>query len=872
MAGRGPGSTTPATPDAEPAASAPARSDAGRRTSLLTLALVLASTLLLWRFWPDGPVGDSVPLRWWSIAVIAAVTDMLVFRVEFRRETYTFTFAEVVLVLGLFLAPPGHLIVGRLLGELGVLALKERQSPRKIALNLASFYAECAVMLVGFGALAGGRSIEQPVAWLLALGAVIVAELVGFLTVGTVIRWHGGSVDLRRVVVAGLLTAPVNTSLGLTAGILLVVRPWATLLLTGVAVFLVVTYRSYAALSTRHQSLTLLYDVTRLMSGSKRPDAVLEAMSGQARELLRAERAQIWVAEEGGGFLAVQVDAGGLVAPAAGTSAARALLAHFAEHRGVVMVTKASAVGPTSEFAALLGSTDCMVAPITDGDAVVGAIAVIDRIGELSTFEPSDARIFGTLAGHASEALGNSRLIDRLHDEARRREHDAHHDALTGLPNRVLFRHRLLDRLEAARADGSWVTVAVMDLDGFKDINDTLGHQAGDLVLGEIARRLDRTVDDSVTVARLGGDEFALVFGNGTSRDDAQQFAALVGEVVAAPIPIGGLMLEVGVSIGLASSTTDGTEPDLLVQRADVAMYVAKAGGGGFQFYRADTDENTPRRSAMTNEIRTAVDAGQIACVYQPEVRLADGVIVGVEALVRWEHPVFGTVLPEEFLPLAERTGVVPALTSFVLATAIEQAGRWAAAGHRLGVSVNLGTRNLLDAELTSTVARLVATHDLDPCLLTLELSEVDVMADPSRSIKVLGELAAIGVRVAIDGFGIGASSLPVLQRLPVSELKIDRSLVVPVGRDVDAARLVAAVVGLARSFGIAAVAVGIEDEATERELRTMGVAVGQGLHLYAPCRASELAAVLTAAAQPPSARTTQSATNVARSSTGISS
>ncbi len=819
----------------------PPRLDATFKTSALTIALAVLASVALWRWWPDSEGFSGAPLRWWSVAVIAMVTDVLVFHLEFRREAYTFTFAEVLLVLGMFLAPPGHLIIGRLIGELVVLTLKERQPLRKVALNLSMFYAECSALILIHQLLGGDLSIEHPVAWIGALAAVVAAEMVGFLTVAKVIRWHGGPVDLRSIVFAGLLTAPVNTSLGLTAGILLSDQPWATILLSGVAAFLFVAYRSYAALSVRHESLSLLYDFTRLMSGSKRPDVVLEAILIQAKDLLRAERAEIWIPDGGGNFVALQVDDEGLAEPPERSAVGPPLIERFGLGPAAIVVTKRDQTPSSREIAAGFESADCMIAPITETGRVVGFIAVLDRIGEMTSFEPSDARMFETLASHASIALENGRLIDRLHDEALQREHEALHDALTGLPNRVLFHRRLLEQLADAESDGSSVAVAVMDLDGFKDINDTLGHQAGDLVLGEIARRLTRSVDRTMTVARLGGDEFALLFPRHATLEEVEQCASRVREVISTPMPMEGLMLEVGVSIGLATSLTEGTQAELLLQRADVAMYASKTSGGGYSFYRPDTDENTPRRLALTNDLRTAIESRQLFCLFQPKATLSDGRIVGVEALVRWRHPTLGMVFPDEFIPIAERSELISALTLFVLETSLKQARTWADAGLQLGVAVNLSMRNLLDVDLPIAVGDLIAASGVVPERVTLEITESNVMSDPARTINVLNELSELGVRLSIDDFGTGYSSLSHLHRLPADEIKIDKSFVIPMADDPGAESLVRSIVDLAHNLGLSVVAEGIEDEKTWERLRSLGCEIAQGYYLARPISAEEV-------------------------------
>ncbi|HSB88300.1 MAG TPA: diguanylate cyclase, partial [Ilumatobacteraceae bacterium] len=442
---------------------------------------------------------------------MSIAAELMIFNVEFRREVYTFTFSEIPLVFGVFLASPMHLVLGRLAGEAIFLIAKERQPPRKLFLNLSSFFGECVVLLSVFQLFGGQRSLDDPTMWPRAVVAICCADLLGFVVVASAVRWHGGALQFRSILSVGALTVPVNTSLALLAALLFVDQPWGLVLLVGLALFLVATYRSYSSLTTRFESLAQLYDFTRLVSGSQRPDVVLESILGKAKDLFRAERAEIWLSDGSGGVVGLAVDDDGRRSTDVPAEAFQAICSAFEQSReALVIVPGRHDDGPTS-IAAALRATDCIVAPITDAGDVVGLVAVVDRIGD-TTFALEEAPMFATLANHASVALENGRLIVRLHEHARQREHDASHDALTGLPNRVLFGTRLSEALGRMPTDVATVAVALMDLDGFKEVNDTLGHHAGDAVLVEVAHRLTRIVDASVVVARLGGDEFGLLF------------------------------------------------------------------------------------------------------------------------------------------------------------------------------------------------------------------------------------------------------------------------------------------------------------------------------------------------------------------------
>jgi len=564
-----------------------ARWTAGRKTVALALALIAASAATIAI---DGLPGLSAVhprLDWWTIALLSMVGQLVVLHVEVRRETYTFAITEVPMVLGLVFATPIGFLAGRFLGELLVLAVKERQRGRRLLLNLASYVAEGVTLVVVYRAAGAPSDIERPTTWLIVLLAVLVAQLVGFLVVAKVIAWHGAPVDIRSILGVGLLIAPVNTSLGITAAVLLLKSPWTTLLLSSVALFLIASYRSYERLGERYSSLSLLYDFTRFVSGSRSPDGVLEAILTHSKELLVAERAEIWLTD-GGHLVGLCVSAGGL-SPAHVPAGADALFTRWFGDQTNAILSSSDGRNGDPLIARALGARECIVAPITESGAVIGLIAAVDRLGEVTGFRPRDLRLFTTIATHASAALENGRMIDRLHDEARAREHEALHDPLTGLANRVLFGERLRDELDAADHDTlphSGPVVGLLDLDGFKQINDTFGHHWGDEVLVEVARRMVRVVDPAITVARLGGDEFAILI-PAIGAEELEPLARRIRAAVGAPLSMPDGRAEIGISIGLARYTDRGIDGAVLMRRADAAMYrakqAAKAGlGEGF--------------------------------------------------------------------------------------------------------------------------------------------------------------------------------------------------------------------------------------------------------------------------------------------------
>jgi diguanylate cyclase (GGDEF)-like protein len=808
-------------------------SEAAWRTMALSIVLVSGCLAALLAGDLLAPITADPLIDWWVIAPIAVVAQMMVFDVEFRREVYTFTFSEIPLVLGLFLANPIALIAGRLLGELAFLVIKERQAPRKVALNLSSFLTETTVLLAVAHATEITGDIGDPLNWVKAVLAVTVANLCGFAVVHRVLIWHGAPVAFRTIVGLGGVAIPANTSFALLIGILLRQQPWATVLLVSIGAFLMLSYRSYTALRQRFDSLSLLYDFTRLVSGAQRPDAVLEAMLTQAKDLMHAERAEIWL-RDGNRVLSLSVDDHGRSSrelPPVG----RSLLDRwFEQHSTSTIIRCNESNALVVDLTTMLRADEAIVSAITESGAIVGLVAVIDRIGEVKSFGESDRMMFATLANHAGVALENGRLIDRLHREAKTREHEAMHDALTGLPNRSLFNERLESALRRSTTGGADVGVGLLDLDGFKEINDTLGHQTGDIVLVKVADRLRSAVPPDVFVARLGGDEFALLFTDNVSAARLDTEARRINTAISETLSVDHMSLNVTGSIGLTIALP-GTEPATLLQRADVAMYTAKAGhGAGVSFYDAQRDENSPRRLRLANDLRSAIMNRELHLVVQPKVRCADGAIVGWEALSRWQHEL-GPISPDEFIPIAERTGCIRELTHSVVERAASEAVTWRDAGFDWTVSVNIAVRNLLDDSFVELVAESLRTAGCPPELLMLEITETGAMFDATRAIRTLEELAALGVRVSVDDFGTGYSSLSYLQQLPAVEVKIDKAFVQSLGTDRRAAPIVRTVVDLARNLDLHVVAEGVETAAMWNELVALGCELAQGYHIARP-------------------------------------
>jgi diguanylate cyclase (GGDEF)-like protein/PAS domain S-box-containing protein len=429
-----------------------------------------------------------------------------------------------------------------------------------------------------------------------------------------------------------------------------------------------------------------------------------------------------------------------------------------------------------------------------------------------------------------------------LRAQAELNHHQALHDALTGLPNRTLFHDRIAQALHRARRSDAAVAVLMLDLDRFKEVNDSLGHAAGDALLMEIGRRLDGMLRASDTVARLGGDEFGVLLPDPTSVADVTIAAERVRAAIQEPVIVQGLPLSVDASIGVALFPRDGLEVETLLKHADVAMYHAKNENAGVSFYEPSRHDDDPVRLTLVGELRRALEERELALHYQPKASLLDGSVRSVEALLRWNHPERGLVLPDEFIPIVQQTGLIMPLALYVVDEALRQARAWLDDGLRLAIAVNLSTRNLTDAEFPRQVETLLARHGVDGSLLQIEITESTVLADPARIRQVLERLAALGIRVSIDDFGTGYSSLAHLRRLPVDEIKVDRSFVMAMDGDDDDATIVRSTIELGRSLGLDVVAEGVETQAIWDRLAALGCTYAQGYHLSRPLPAEALA------------------------------
>jgi diguanylate cyclase (GGDEF)-like protein len=808
---------------------------------LTSLSVASASLFILGEEQIDSPIA----VHWLVLAAAFCAAEIFVISFQVREEQFIFSLSEIPIVLGLFFTGPIGLVLARLLGGGSALRFHRKQRPLKLFFNLASFAFETIVCIAVFRAILGDAAGNAQRAVAAGMVATLASSLVGSAAVASAISWSEGHVQaraIRRLVTANVTVSIVNGCVALVAVQVLWVSPRAGWLLLVVSAILYVGYRSYARLQQKHDDLELLYDFTRRTGTALQVDSAMKELLSQVRGVLRAGVAEIVIRSSRPGSSLVRTVLSGDDNVDVSTAEMDGLWRRVADEGESILASAPIRADELRDQLADRGLIDALIAPLRQGDgALIGLMLAGNRLGAMRTFTSDDLKLFEALANHASVSLENRHLIDRLRLEAADKEHQSLHDALTGLPNRLLFHQRVEQALSRSARVAQKVGVMLLDLDRFKEVNDTLGHHNGDLLLQEIGERLRRTIRAGDTVARLGGDEFAVLLPELSGPEAAVAAANGIRHALERPFSIGEVTLDVGASIGIAVWPDHGDDAATLLQRADVAMYAAKATQDSVDVYDPNRDTYSLERLALVGELRRAIEQGELAVHYQPKADTHTGRIIGMEALVRWNHPRRGAIQPEEIIRVAEQTGLIRPLTLFVLAQALRQCRSWRRAGFSYDVAVNLSLRNILDAELPNDVLRLLDDVGLPSSALTFEITESSIMADPLRTEAVVSRLRSMGVAMAIDDFGTGYSSFSHLRRLPVDEIKIDRTFVQHMAVDESDFTIVRTIIDLGRNLGIRVVAEGVEDIDTWTKLASVGCDVIQGFVLSTPLGALEL-------------------------------
>jgi diguanylate cyclase (GGDEF)-like protein len=804
------------------------------RVAAVTLALLVLSALLLPRVWDNGPASMQLRLPWWLLAGLFVVFHLNVLSVERGREAQTLSLTEIPMLLGLFFADVRSLLLASLVSGVVGFGLVRRQAPERLLFNLALLAANVCVASAVFTALHSGPVTETATAWLGSYTALFASGLLDVVAVLGVLAAVAGRLDgreLLRELAREAAPSAMATSLGLVLVYALTLSAAAALPLAALLVIVLLNQRAHGTLRQRHLSLERLYRFSQVVSRADEGEAVVRTVLGQAEEMLSADSAALTLQSvTGTGAVRYVLTADDRLerSELADLGLPSWLLDRLAAEPHPVLLRARHADPPVQAVLQSLGCSEALVAPLRSEAGVIGTLIVTDRVGHVRGFDASDLPMFETVANHASVALHRGRLTDQL-------RHEALHDSLTGLPNRILLHRDITTAVERVqRGELTGCAVGVMDLDGFKEINDALGHQRGDELLQQVATRLAQACPGACC-ARLGGDEFAFLLTGPAAEDGALSYTRALLRGLEQPIDLHGVRVEVRASLGLAHAPEHAQDAASLLKRAELAMYDAKSSGAGVRTFESRLDAPGPDRLELVAELRQALSQGELDVHVQPKADLATGRVVGVEALVRWQHHRLGFVPPDHFVPVAERSGLIRPLTLLVLDRSLQACASWRRSGHDIGVAVNLSVRSLAAPELVGDVATALERHGLPPQCLTLEITEGTVMTDPARAMELLHTLQGMGVRLSVDDFGTGYSSLSYLKRLPVHEVKIDRSFVTHMVSDVDDATIVRSIIDLARNLGLDVVAEGVEDEPSWQQLVQLGCTYAQGYHLGRP-------------------------------------
>jgi diguanylate cyclase (GGDEF)-like protein len=834
----------------------------GVRVWLFSGALAaLAGLLYVLLIHSDTARGAPILVPWWLVAAGFFVADVKVIQVHFRRESHAFSLTEVPAVIGLFFLSPMDYLLAVLAGAAAAMIMTSARAPVKIGFNLANYLVLGVLMVAIFraaGVMDGPPALIEFVA---AFGATTASTVVGGVTIATAITLSGGAPQFKKLpemLEFGILVALANTSIALLAVVLLWFSPAALWLLVIPLVALFLAYRAWVSEREKHERLELVYQSSRILQHSPELDVALVALLDHTRAMFRAELAE------------VVLDSGGPEHRAVRTSSLQdepSEVIHAIPAMEVAPPVRQAILDRTAGMVALertpggraLPIRQAMVAPLVGEGGVIGLFTVANRLTEGTEFGADDLRLLETVANQAAVALENGQLGQSLAELSRLKEqlrHQAYHDPLTNLPNRLMFIEHATAQIENDRLDGHRPVILLLDLDDFKHVNDTLGHAAGDELLVLVTDRITGCLRADDLAARLGGDEFAILLRDQPTLSRSVAVAERLIETLGAVFMVQGHEVSVGVSVGIAMSRGPRQSADELLSNADVAMYTAKANGRRrFAVFDPSTHAAIIARHELSAQLTRSIASGELTVLYQPIVELASTRTVGLEALVRWRHPVRGLVEPDEFISLAEDNGSIIPLGRFVLEQAMLDIHAWnrvpAAGKAPLFVSVNVSAIQLQQADFLEVVDEALTTSGLEPGQLVLEITESVMFREAQTTITKLQALRDRGIRIAIDDFGTGYSSLSYLRRFPVDILKIAKDFVTLPQDAPQEWAFAGAILALGRQLDLAIIAEGIEQPGQRRRLRELGCDLGQGFLFARPAPIGDVTAALRARPAP---------------------
>jgi diguanylate cyclase (GGDEF)-like protein len=791
--------------------------------ALVSVALAAALSALVL---PGTSIGVS-PLLVPVVVLALAAAEWFGLHFEFRRHSYSFSAAELVVVVALVEVGGAWTAVARAIA-IGAVLLAQGFPRPKILFNVGQVVAEVSIAVLVLRLLMVGE-ISSPVTWLSFLLAIFVASAFGALLTAaaiTLTQGYPGAALWTALFVPVLLVQPVAVLVGLSVLVLVDVTPWAWLLIAPLMAALALLYRRFGAVTRQSQTLAQVYEFARRVEEVTADEDGTREIAQAVRELLNAERVALWLPpyldEEPRLVVAAENDAVWYDGPGDPDDLFRR---RAVEGGGPVLVSLGRADEPEAAALARRSASDLLGAPITTAAGEPGYLEVCDRRSDIVTFAESDRAALDSMLTHVNAAIRQQQLLTQI-------RYDADHDRLTGLPNRQRLAAEI-DSILVADPVGARVGLILAALDNYTEVTDTLGHAASDEMLLVTAGLLREHAPPQALLARMEGDTFAVLL-PGLSLAATERAARRLREAAAARARVAGLDLEVTLTIGVAAAPVHGTDSGTLMQRADVAL-LAAADTGGVATYHPVLDQQSLRRLQLGTEIEQAMADREISVVFQPIIDAQSSDIVSVETLVRWAHPRYGSIPPEDFIHLAEQIGRIGALTDHVLDLALARCRRWLDEDIALSVAVNLSAHCLTEPDLVSRIRRALQRHGVPGELLTLELTEGSVVDDSVRDSTVLADLHALGLRLSMDDFGTGYSSLSQLRQLPIDEVKIDKSFVLGMATSQGESFIARSIIELAHNLGLRVVAEGVEDEITRNLLAEMGCDKLQGFLVSRP-------------------------------------
>ncbi len=796
-------------------------------TTISWLSLVVALPVAAWVLPVQLP-----SVHWLAVVVILAtyiVAESYNFNVEFRRQSVLVSGSELAFVMALIELGPTWTAVVRAV-VVGGVCMVQRFSSAKVIVNASVAVLEVAVAVALLRLFPVGE-VTNPATWFSYLVVIVLATMVGGGLIRLAIiatQGYPGPALWTSMILAALTVTPMAVLVGLSILVLVHATPWSVLLILPLMGGLVLLYRRFAVVKREGEDLEKVYafarQVEQIGPDEDGPRRLVEAI----RELLNAERVALWLPpylDEEPRLIVASDDGGGWYEGPSDPDDLFRWRATEGPHDGPVLVSLGRATEAEVAALARRGARDLLAAPVATAAGEPGYLEICDRRSDVVSFADGDRAALDSMLTHVNAAIRQQQLLTQI-------RYDADHDRLTGLPNRQRLAVEI-DQLLAADPVAGRAGLILASLDNYAEVTDTLGHAASDELLLVTAGLLREHAPPQALVARMEGEQFAVLL-PGLSLQATERAARRLREATSTRARVAGLDLEVTLTIGVAAAPVHGADSGTLMQRADVAL-LAGVGKSGVASYHPVLDQQSLRRLQLGTELEQAMVDGDISVVFQPIIDARSSDIVSVETLVRWAHPRYGAIAPDEFIHLAEQIGRIGPLTDHVLDLALARCRRWLDQDIALSVAVNLSARCLTEPDLVDRVRRSLRRHGVPGELLTLELTEGSVVDDSVRSSTVLADLHALGLRLSMDDFGTGYSSLSQLRQLPIDEVKIDKSFVLGMSTSTGESFIARSIIELAHNLGLRVVAEGVEDELTRNLLAEMGCDKLQGFLVSRP-------------------------------------